>query len=125
MNRWIYFGAHSDGAGHGTYSEGMRRLTVRYGSRDLTRFDTMLPIQIDTEPYVATISRLGGWGFTALAFWDNSVDKRPGSNSIIFCPDLTISHDEMLSESQRRFPEVFKRLPKPLVLAHTLIGGAL
>jgi hypothetical protein len=76
----------------------------------------MLPPQTDTTPYVATVSRLEGWGFTALAFWDYSVDKRGGCNSVIFAPSLTITADELLAEAQRRFPQVFGRLPQPVVL---------
>lgn len=116
MNKWTYFGCHQV-AGHYTFSEGMRSLTQRYGSRDLSRFDGMLPNQVDTKPYVATVTRLGGWGLTALAFWDYSVDSRSGSNSVIFCPDLTITPEALLAGAEERFPQVFKRLPQPVVLA--------
>lgn len=119
MNQWLYFGCHRQ-AGHYVFSEGMRSLTQRYGSRDLSRFDGMLPLQVDTAPYIATVSRLGGWGFTALAFWDYSVDKRGGSNSVIFAPSLTIEPAELLAEAQRRFPQVFERLPQPVQLLHPI-----
>lgn len=115
MDKWIYFGCHRQ-PGHYTFSEGMRRLVQRYGSRDLSRFDGMLPSQIDTAPYIATVSHLGGWGLTALAFWDNSVDKRGGCNSIVFAPSLTITPEELLAEAQKRFPQVFERLPQPVTL---------
>jgi len=115
MDKWIYFGCHRQ-SGHYTFSEGMRPLIKRYGSKDLSRFDGMLPPQTDTTPYIATVSRLGGWGLTALAFWDYSVNKRGGCNSIIFAPSLTISPDELLAEAQERFPEVFGRLPQPVRL---------
>ena len=115
MNGWIYFGCHKQ-AGHYTFSDGMRSLSPRYGSSDLSRFDGMLPPQTDTTPYIATVSRLGGWGFTALAFWDYSVDKRGGCNSVVFAPSLTITDDELLAEAQKRFPQVFGRLPQPVRL---------
>lgn len=115
MDKWIYFGCHRQ-PGHYTFSEGMRPLIKRYGSADLSRFDGMLPPQTDTTPYVATVSRLEGWGLTALAFWDYSVDKRGGCNSIVFAPSLAITPAELLIESQRRFPEVFKRLPQSVQL---------
>lgn len=115
MDKWLYFGCNRE-AGHYVFSEGMRLLTQRYGSRDLSRFDGMLPPQTDTTPYIATVSRLGGWGFTALAFWDYSVDKRGGCNSVVFAPSLVIADDELLAEAQRRFPQVFERLPQPVVL---------
>ena len=115
MDKWVYFGCHRQ-AGHYTFSEGMRELTRRYGSRDLSRFDGLLPPQTDNTPYVAAVSRLGGWGMTALAFWDYSVDGRGGCNSVVFAPSLTIEPEELLAEAQRRFPEVFGRLPQPVRL---------
>ena len=57
---------------------------------------------------------------TALSFWDYSVDKRGGSNSIIFAPSLTISPEDILSEAQRRFPQVFARLPAGVTLKYTV-----
>lgn len=115
MDKWLYFGCHKQ-LGHYVFSEGMRLLARRYGSMDFCRFDGMLPYQIDTEPYVATVSRLEGWGMTALAFWDYSVDTRKGCNSVVFAPSLTIEPDELLTEAQKRFPEVFDRLPQPVRL---------
>ena len=114
-DKWMYFGCHRK-AGHYLWSERMRELPRQYCSRELSRFDGMLPPQTDTTPYIATVSRLEGWGLTALAFWDYSVDKRGGCNSIVFAPSLTITADELLSEAQRRFPQVFSRLPQPVVL---------
>ena len=115
MRNWIYFGCHR-GPGHYTFGEGMRSLVQRYGSRDFSRFDGMLPPQTDTAPYIATVSRLEGWGMSALAFWDYSVDKRGGCNSVVFAPSLTIAPDELLAEAQTRFPQVFDRLPQPVRL---------
>lgn len=115
MDQWLYFGCHRE-AGHYVFSEGMRQLVRRYGSRDLSRLDGMLPLQTDTAPYIATVSRLEGWGLTALAFWDYSVDKRGGCNSVVFAPSLTITPDDLLTEAQARFPQVFGRLPQPVRL---------
>jgi len=42
-----------------------------------------------------------------VAFWDYSV---------VFAPSLTIEPGELLAEAQRRFPEVFGRLPQPVCL---------
>lgn len=113
---WFYFGCHRE-AGHYLFTEGMRQLWRRDWPRELSRFDAMLPPQTDTAPYIAAVSRLEGWGMSALAFWDYSVDKRGGCNSIVFAPSLTIAPDELLAEAQRRFPEVFGRLPQPVRLA--------
>ena len=115
MEKWLYFGCHKV-AGHYVFGEGMRSHSQRYGSRDLSRLDGMLPPQTDTAPYIATVSRLEGWGVSALAFWDYSVDKRGGCNSVVFAPSLTIAPEELLAEARRRFPEVFGRLPQPVRL---------
>lgn len=117
MTEWLYFGCHRV-PGHYVFKEGMRRHCRPYGSgmRDLERFDGMLPPQGDSTAYLATVSRLEGWGLTALAFWDYSVDKRGGCNSVVFAPSLTITPDELFIEAQKRFPQVFDRLPQPVRL---------
>ena len=117
MNKWLYFGCHQV-AGHYVFTEGMRSYTAPYGSRmrDLGRFDGMLPPQDDVAGYIAAVSRLEGWGMTALAWWDYSVDSRGGCNSVVFAPSLTITVEDLMQEAQQRFPQVFGRLPKPLTL---------
>lgn len=112
MNKWLYFGCHQV-SGHYVFTEGMRSYSPPYGSRmrDLNRFDGMLPPQDSTAPYIATVSRLEGWGLTALAFWDYSVDKRGGCNIVVFAPSLTITPDDLLAQAQVRFPQVFGRMP--------------
>ena len=117
MNEWLYFGCHRE-AGHYVFAEGMRSYRPPYGSgaRDLSRFDGMLPPQGSSDPYIAAVTRLEGWGMTALAFWDYSVDKRGGCNSVVFAPSLTIAPEELLEQAQARFPQVFRRLPQPVIL---------
>lgn len=115
MSEWLYFGCHGV-PGHYLFRQGMRRAYYDKKLEKLNHFDGKLPPQDCAEGYVATISRLGGWGLTALAFWDYSVDKRGGCNSVVFAPSLTIEPQEMLTEAQARFPEVFGRLPKSVQL---------
>lgn len=112
---WYYFGCHQR-PGHYLFTQGMRENWRHGWPRELSRFDGMLPPQMDTAPYIATVSRLEGWGLTALAFWDYSVDKRGGCNSVVFAPSLTITPADLLAEAQVRFPEVFGRLPQPVRL---------
>lgn len=116
-SQWLYFGTYQR-AGHYAFAEGMRSYHPRYDSGDkaLSCFDGVLPPQDSSEPYIATVNRLEGWGATALAFWDYSVDKRGGSNSVVFAPSLTISPEELLAQAQQRFPQVFGRLPQPVRL---------
>jgi hypothetical protein len=115
MKQWVYFGCHKQ-PGHYVFSEGMGTLPYSAIERNLNQFDGALPPQDDRTPYIAAVSRLGGWGMTALAFWDYSVDKRGGCNSVVFAPSLDIGADELLAEAQRRFPQVFARLPSAVVL---------
>jgi hypothetical protein len=114
VDQWLYFGCHRE-AGHYVFKEGMSHCGD-YQLTKLSRFDGALPSQDNTAPYIATVTRLEGWGFTALAFWDYSVDKRGGSNSVIFAPSLTIEPLELLDEARVRFYTVFERLPVPVQL---------
>ena len=117
MDNWLYFGCNQR-AGHYLFERGMRPARTKY-SRNLERFDGMLAPQDSTTPYVATVSRLAGWGMTALSFWDYSVDKRGGCNSIVFAPTLDIDPSEMLAKAAEAFPEVFNRLPQAVTLKET------
>jgi hypothetical protein len=47
-------------------------------------------------------------GWTAVAYWDNSVDERPGSNSV-FLSDQNLGFNEMIELAEKYFPEVFAR----------------
>jgi hypothetical protein len=113
-DKWLYFGCNRE-PGHYLYTEGMLpNFVVKF--RRLGMFDGLLAPQQSSAPYIASVTRLGGWGFTALSFWDYSVDKRGGCNSIIFAPSLVITPEELLRVAEIRFPEVWARLPQPVVL---------
>ena len=60
---------------------------------------------------IAALHHKDGW--TALSFWDRSVDERPGSNSA-FVTEQTLSFDAMLALAQSFFPQVFARLSGPV-----------
>lgn len=121
-NQWLYFGCHQQ-PGHYLFTEGMRRAS--YDLNRLAHLDGCLPPQSDVTPYIATVSRLEGWGMTALAFWDYSVDKRGGCNSVVFAPSLDIEPAALLAEAMQRFPQVFERLPRPVQLLSALRAGGL
>jgi hypothetical protein len=107
---WFYFGCFQQ-SGHYVFGRGMRSV---YGTiyEKLSNCDGLLPPRESADGYVATISRLGAWGLTALAFWDYTVDKRGGSNSVFFAPSLTISADELIAGAKAHFPQVWARLPE-------------
>ncbi len=54
----------------------------------------------------ASLHHKDGW--TAVAFWDRSVDSRPGSNSAFIC-DEEIDYDEMIRRSKETFPKIWER----------------
>lgn len=117
---WFYYGAGepetNTASAHGFYDEAMRRVR---GSGLPSRFDGLLAPQPERadELYTVAISRLGGLRMTAASWWDRSRDARPGSNSIIFAPGLIIEPTALLDGARERFPWVFARLPRPLILA--------
>lgn len=98
---------------------GMTRSGVPRELEDLVKFDGQLAPQFAKEIlYIAAFSQLDGWGYSALSWWDRTVDDRPGSNSTIFCPATKISPEMILhgAEQPDRFAKVLQRLPKPLTL---------
>lgn len=112
-NTWMYFGCN-DGPGHHLHNELMHPVyNQKY--RKLVNFDGTLPPFDSIAPYIASFSRLGGWGLSAIAFWDYSVDKRGGCNSVFFIDSLTITPEEMLAEAKKQFPKVFARFPQEVV----------
>jgi len=106
--KWYYFGCVGQ-PGHHLFEEGLH--SAAYG-HPLARFDGSLCIPHDSRLYLAALTRLGGLGYTALAFFDQTVDSRPGSNSIFFAPSLAIHPEPMLEMAKLRFPKIFARLPE-------------
>ena len=53
-------------------------------------------------------SFVGGRVWTALAFWDYSVDERPGSNSI-FIFQGKFNFKDMIKIAKDNFPDIFRR----------------
>lgn len=58
--------------------------------------------------YVPTIHYLFDETVTVVAYWDRSVDSRPGSNSM-FLAEGRFSLEEMFAMAQREFPMVYGR----------------
>jgi hypothetical protein len=121
---WIYFGC-GHGAGHYAFTQARNSLPPPHPLfRKIERLDGVLPPQPERDAllYWAAFSRLGGLGWTALAWWDRSVDKRPASNSLILAPGLTIEAEQMLEEARLRFPWVFARCPEVRLLDRPAAG---
>lgn len=108
MNRpWLYFGCHQEAGHYLWYGNGLR---AKY-DHPLGKFDGSLCLPKAVGERVAALSRLGASGYSALAFWDCSVDSRSGSNSIIFAPSLDITAAEMVKGAKLHLPLFAKRWP--------------
>ncbi len=53
-------------------------------------------------------------GYTILAFWDRSIDSRPGSNAA-FAEEGVHSFDDMMTMAREKFPSLMKRFTIVLV----------
>lgn len=108
--RWYYFGCLQY-IGHHLYD---KRKYSRHVS-ELIELDGLLCPK-DTTPYRALLTRIPHLEYTALAWWDHTVDRRGGSNSIIFAPSPSCSLESIRSAMSRWFPWVEARLPQPLFI---------
>lgn len=125
MSKWYYFGCGT-GPGHYLFGEGMRSIgSVKADDRILTKmkrgtFDNLLPpLLTPIRLYEATYNVLEGMGFVAVAWHDQSEDKRAGSNSVIFAPidgpdGIWPTYEHVLEGALQKFPLVLGRLPVPL-----------
>lgn len=69
------------------------------------------------EEGLALLHHKGGW--TALSFWDRSVDHRGGSNSNFFAHGI-FTFDQVCQIAEARFPRVWKRYKFKVRLLETL-----
>ena len=60
----------------------------------------------------ASLHHVEGW--TALAFWDRSVDRRPASNSVFVVREW-LDFPAMLERARAAWPDVFARFSFPVV----------
>lgn len=105
--RWLYFGCYQQG-GHFLWDARGNRLSAQH---PFCRFDGTLCLPEAVGERVAAISRLGFCGYSALAFWDRSIDTRSGSNSIVFAPSLDCSAEAIVAGARRFLPLYAARWP--------------
>lgn len=67
----------------------------------------------------AALHHKGGW--TAISFWDRSVDSRPGSSSTFFIRGLH-TWDDAVRIAKAAYPRTWGRFKFPVVLAQTPSG---
>lgn len=114
LEGWFYVGCGPREIGHYVWDHTGRKF--RHHAIDFNWCDGTLQYPSYTQLYVATLSRLGGYGKSALAWWDCSADKRPKSSSTVLAPSLTIHPAELQERAKAIFPWVFERLPQPLTM---------
>ncbi len=73
-----------------------------------TPADRIGPGVYEVAQGLATLHHVAGW--TALSFWDRSVDHRGASNSNFITHDV-VSFDDMELRCRAAFPEVWSRFP--------------
>lgn len=109
--RVYYFGCWER---HGHYLRDHTGKMLSYSNNDLPwdQIDGVLCPNDTQEQGVVKIHHAKGW--TAAAFWDYSIDKRPGSNSVLFVEDL-LDITTVISEFKETFPHIYKRFDFELV----------
>ena len=116
MMRLLYFGCAND-SGHFLYDGEWDKVAWRdyktvhpFGDAIDGEF-TPLGLVIEGSP---ALHHTKGW--TVLAWWDNSVDGRPGSHAT-FLAEGTWTFDQMLAEAKAKYPRTMARQRRPIVLA--------
>lgn len=106
----LYFGCGNDGCvGHFFWQTDDHQFGYREAKHALPwkQIDGALCPRLEDEPEgVASLHRRKGW--TALAFWDRTVDRRPGSNSVFFAKGAQ-TFARMVELACFYFPKTWKR----------------
>lgn len=110
--RLFYFGC-IEVAGHYLWDHNLKYVQRKYNNvLPWENLDGVLCPQITNENGVVKLHHKEGW--TAAAFWDYSVDHRPGSNSVFFAEGIHgVYH--MIEFIKKRFPSICKRFDFELV----------
>jgi len=102
----FYFGCLR-GIGHYLYENGQTRRVEVQPWKHLIDSTLCPPDQQETQGR-ALLHKKDGW--TALAFWDRTVDTRFKSNSC-FLAQGDYTFEELLAMAVQAYPEIFKRFP--------------
>lgn len=111
MIKTYYFGCWDGTVGHylkdpsGTHADWDR---TPWG----IKIDARLAPTSTREEGIAKLHHKDNW--TALSFWDYSVDHRGGCNSIFFAEGI-FSFDEMIQIGKDSFPKIMERFDFPIV----------
>lgn len=108
MSTQVYYFGCDGQAGHYMHLPTMRTDTkFMYGNPWGLSIDGGL-LKGAKERYV--LAKKDGW--TALSFWDNTVDKRPGSHST-FLAQGEFTLEQMFELAHKNFPQIAARVSLP------------
>lgn len=122
----FFFGTDNQSGGHYLFDVWFNSYRgASNGPLPWEQIDTKLAPYIGTEPHrrstydngrqtqgIAALHHKDGW--TALSFWDRSVDERMGCNSNFFWKG-THTFEEMLEQFRKVYPTIVARYPFPIV----------
>ena len=119
--RVFYFGCRYGKTGHYLFEaghEGVRwddgdRLSSLLGTRE-RRLDTGFCPRSQQRQGTAALHHHRG--HSLLAWWDRSVDKRTGSNSVVIADEAGLSYERMMELLAEHFPDVLARQPASICL---------
>ena len=109
--RVYYFGCW-DRPGH--YLVTPNGETISYYTNDIPWVEKDGPLcpEDTRKEGIVKIHHKDGW--TAAAFWDNSIDHRSGSNSVLFVEGI-LDITDIISTFKESFPQIYKRFNFELV----------
>lgn len=112
----IFFGVIGTSAGHyfqgigGPYSGGYRNVLPGVNLKVLEHIDGAYPPGSTNEGGKYQVSIVPP--LLIVAWWDYSVDKRPGSNANLIGYGYD-DPEQMIDDAYQQFPNVMKRQPRP------------
>lgn len=120
----LYYGCDLRESGHYAWRPNWQRWRAPTPFDGTTGSATMLDGGGFTPPMgeengKARLTHVDGW--TVLSFWDNSMDKRPGSHAT-FAVDDTVDFETMLQLAREAYPAVFGRMQFEVTLVYTSEG---
>lgn len=107
-----YFGCCDGIKGH--YLKNENRVGISFYNNELPwkNFDGKLAPKRTNKAGIAKLHHKDNW--TALSFWDYSIDHRPGSNSIFFSEGVR-TFEQMIQINKTAFPDIMKRFDFPII----------
>jgi hypothetical protein len=113
----IYLGCWEQ-RGHYFYIPGMQQLYQAYRNSEAQNYKELCKLDGGFAPQDTTAEGeawyhcwhlIDNVWCLVISFWDNSVDRRPGSNSTFLLLRRPLSFSEAIQRCSEEFPEVFAR----------------